>query len=134
MWLCGFVSRLSDDDGIEEIFRRLSDHIELRILQGARLRAVDWESALETFLDRMSNIGIDWWLYGSAALVMRGIGSAPGDVDLVVDDSQIVGQAMRELLVEPVTQMTGRPFWLRWRSSQLHFRDIQHLLLHDFLP
>lgn len=102
-----FVRRLSDDPGIDRIFRRFNDHIELMVLQSARLRPVDWESALQVFVDRMTETRIGWWLYGSAALAVRGLDVTPGDVDLTVEDSQVVGEAMRDLLVEPVTKMTG---------------------------
>ncbi len=102
-----FARRLSDEAGIEEIFRRFSDHVELMVLQSAGLRPVDWQSALEAFVDRIGETGTGWWLYGSAALAVRGIEVTPGDVDLAVEDSRVVGEAMRDLLVEPVTQMTG---------------------------
>lgn len=102
-----FARRLSDDAGIDDIFRRFNDHIELMVLQSARLRPVDWESALQVVVDRMGDTGIGWWLYGSAALAVRGVDVMPGDVDLAVEDSRAVGEIMRDLLVEPVTQMTG---------------------------
>jgi len=102
-----FVRRLSSDEGVNDIFRRLNDHIELMVLQSARLRPVNWESALQVFVDRMSDAGIGWWLYGSAALAMRGGAVMPGDLDLALEDSRAVGEVMRDLLVEPVSQMSG---------------------------
>jgi len=84
-----------------QIVEQLWGHpVELMVLQSARLRPVDWESALQVFVDRMSDAVIGWWLYGSAALAVRGVDVMPGDLDLAVEDSRAVGEVMRDLLVE----------------------------------
>lgn len=102
-----FTRRLSASGDIDRIFERFSEHLELMVLQSARLRPVEWEVALEAFVDRVSRTGVGWWLYGSAALAVRGLEVVPGDLDLAVEDPWMVGQALEDLLVEPVTRMTG---------------------------
>jgi hypothetical protein len=54
-------------------------------------------------VDRTADSGLRWWLYGSAALAVRGIDIEPGDLDLAVDDPWLVGALLDDLLVEPVT-------------------------------
>lgn len=62
---------------------------------------------LETFIDRVSGTGVGSWLYGSRALAMRGLDVVPGDLDFAVDDGWVVGEALTDLLVEPLTGMEG---------------------------
>jgi hypothetical protein len=48
-----------------------------------------------------------WFLYGSGALAVRGIDVQPGDLDFCVNDAHFAGRIFEDLLVEPVTTMTG---------------------------
>lgn len=102
-----FTRRLSASPDVTRIFERFSRHLETMILQSARRLPAEWDTALETFIDRVSATGTGWWLYGSGALAVRGMDVVPGDLDLAVDDPWVVGEALGDLLVEPVTRMTG---------------------------
>ena len=51
--------------------------------------------------------GIDWWLYGSAALAIRGLDVDPGDVDFTVSDACRTGELFADMLVEPVQHADG---------------------------
>ena len=97
--------RLSNADHVERIFENFRSHLDEMIAQSARLRPVAWADALAEFVDRMQDSGVQWWLYGSAALAVRGIDIEPGDLDLAVDDPWLVGALLDDLLVEPVTRM-----------------------------
>jgi len=68
---------------------------------------VPWEDALLAFVRRVEGAGIDWWLYGSAALAVRGQDVRPGDIDLHVDDAFALGRLLDDWLVTPVERMTG---------------------------
>ncbi len=72
--------------------------------QSAGLDPVPWEQALETVCRRLDGAEVDWWLVGSGALAVRGIGVLPKDLDLVVagDDARRVGDLLLDGLVEPV--------------------------------
>lgn len=100
-----FSRRLSNADHVGRIFENFSSHIEEMIQQSARRRPVAWEAALVEFMDRTERSGVRWWLYGSAALAVRGLDIQPGDLDLAVDDPWLVGALLDDLLVEPVTRL-----------------------------
>lgn len=102
-----FVRRLDATTDIEEIFDRFLQHIEVMLRQSARLEPIDWEGGLCEFVDRAHGSGLEWWLYGSAALAVRGMAVDPGDLDLHVNDAYLAGKLMADLLVEPVTRMHG---------------------------
>lgn len=101
-----FSRRLSASPDVTRIFERFSRHLETMILQSAPRVPIEWDTALETFIDRISHTGIGWWLYGSGALAVRGLDVVPGDLDLAVDDPWVVAEALGDLLIEPVTRMT----------------------------
>jgi hypothetical protein len=82
-------------------------HLQPMLLQSARRCPVPWSRALEVFLERVEGSGLHWFLYGSGALAVRGIDVGPGDLDFWVDDARLAGTLFEDLLVEPVTAMTG---------------------------
>jgi len=102
-----FTRNLSNSGDIATIHRYFASHLEEMLLQSARLHPVHWEKTLELFLHRVDGTGLQWFLYGSAALAVRGIDINPGDLDFWVDDAQLAGRIFCDLLVEPVTAMTG---------------------------
>ena len=77
------------------------------LLQSARSRPVPWEQTLDLFLRRVKGTPLRWFLYGSGALAIRGIDVQPGDLDFCVNDAHLAGRIFEDLLVEPVTTMTG---------------------------
>jgi len=77
------------------------------VRQCARLEPAPWEDALLEALRRLRGAGFAWWLYGSAALAVRGIAVEPGDVDLHVDDAFAAGRLFDDLLVTPVERLDG---------------------------
>jgi hypothetical protein len=91
---------------------RFAAALEPMVLQSARLAPVPWEDALLEALGRLDGSGVRWWLYGSAALAVRGLAVAPGDVDLHVSDAHRAGRLFDDLLVTPVERLDG---WVaRW--------------------
>jgi hypothetical protein len=98
-------------------YERFAASIEPMVLQSARLVRVPWEDALLEFLRRVEGSELRWWLYGSAALAVRGLDVEPGDVDVSVDDAALAGRIFDDLLVTPVLELqdwaakyTGRAF------------------------
>jgi hypothetical protein len=102
-----FVRRLDAAADVEEIFDRFSRHIEVIVRQSARLERIDWERGLCEVADRGYGSGLRWWLYGSGALAVRGVDVEPGDLDFHVSDAYLAGRLLADLLVEPVTRMSG---------------------------
>lgn len=102
-----FTRNLSNRGDVAAIHERFKQNLEEMLLQSARLRPVRWEETLELFLRRVSGTPLRWFLYGSAALAVRGIDVPPGDLDFWVSDAQLAGKLFEDLLVEPVTTMTG---------------------------
>lgn len=91
----------------EAMFRRFSAAIGPMVEQSAGRAHVPWERVLETFLDRAAGSGLDWWVYGSTALALRGLDVHPGDVDVNVDDAHLAGRLFDDLLVTPVLELEG---------------------------
>jgi hypothetical protein len=74
----------------------------------AMVRGSDgWERGLLEFFSRVQGTGLRWWLYGSAALAVRGLPVQPGDVDLNVDDPRLAGELLDDLMVTPVERLEG---------------------------
>ena len=88
---------------MDRIFANFERHIGGIVLQNARRRPVPWEEALLTFCSAVEGEHIGWWLTGSAALAVRGLPIAPGDLDLMVDleSAPRVEELMLDYLVEP---------------------------------
>lgn len=113
-----YVRKLSANGDLTRIHENFRRHVKEMVLQSARLAPVPWDIALEEFLARVSGTGLDWWLYGSAALAVRGIEIVPGDVDFAVDDAHHTGRIFHDLLVEPVT---GPLDWVaKWIGRAFH--------------
>jgi hypothetical protein len=102
-----FVRRLSATGDVLRTHANFARHLQEMLLQSARRRPVPWWQALEVFLERVEGSQLRWFLYGSGALAVRGIDVGPGDLDFCVDDAQLAGTLFEDLLVEPVTAMTG---------------------------
>ena len=90
--------------------------------QSAGLDPVPWEAALDETCRRLQGAGVDWWLTGSAALAVRGLPVAPGDIDLVVSDADArrVGDLLLDGLVEPVAPADWFCRW--WGRAMLGAR------------
>jgi hypothetical protein len=92
---------------ITRYYERFAASIEQMVLQSARAVAVPWEEALVETLERFAGTELRWWLYGSAALAVRGVDITPGDIDLNVSDAEIAGHIFDDLLVTPVEDLEG---------------------------
>jgi len=105
-WARAFPAASPHLDRAYENFARCAEEY---ILQRAGARPVPWQRALETFLRLVEGRPIAWWLVGSAALSVRGLDVAPGDLDLVVDDASArpLGDALLDYLIEPVVPVHG---------------------------
>lgn len=104
-----FERWVDDTPALDVIFDRFERHLPLMLLQSSRRVEPDWRSGLHAFAERMAGSGVFWWLYGSAALAVRGIQVVPGDIDVAVDDAERTAEAMEGLLVLPLTYM---PRWV----------------------
>jgi hypothetical protein len=98
-----YVRKLSANGDLTRIHENFRRHLKEMVRQSAGLAPVPWDIALAEFLGRVSGTGLDWWLYGSAALAVRGVEIVPGDLDVAVDDAHHTGRILHDLLVEPVT-------------------------------
>jgi hypothetical protein len=92
---------------IRRRYEHFAASIEAMILQRAGLAPVPWEDALAEFLHRVEGSELQWWLYGSAALAVRGIAIEPRDLDLNVSDAPQAGHLLDDLLITPVERTTG---------------------------
>jgi hypothetical protein len=110
-----FTRNLSDHGDVAAIHRRFARHLEELLLQSARRRPVPWPDALTLFLDRVEGSRLNWFLYGSGALAVRGLDVDPGDLDFWVDDAELAGEIFEDLLIEPVTEMRG---WIADRGGR----------------
>jgi hypothetical protein len=61
-------------------------------------------AALEEAISRLETRDLSWWLYGRAALAVRGIEVEPGDIDLNVSDPETTARVFDDLLVTPAVQ------------------------------
>jgi hypothetical protein len=87
-----FATRwFADSPGVPVHCERFAASIGEMVLQSAGLVAVPWEGALLEFLRRVEGSALRWWLYGSAALAVRGIEVLPGDIDINVSDAYLAG-------------------------------------------
>lgn len=92
---------------VDRYFEHFAASIETMILQSARLVPVPWEDALLEFVRRVRGTALRWWLYGSAALAVRGLAIEPGDIDINVSDTWLAGRLFDDVLVAPVSEMRG---------------------------
>lgn len=92
---------------VPRYYERFAASIEAMVMQSARLVPVPWERALVEFLRRVEGTGLQWWLYGSGALAVRGLGIDPGDIDVNVSDGAAAARIFDDLLVTPVERMNG---------------------------
>ena len=100
-----------DSARIPDIFARFSSRLDEMVRHQTGESAPQWEAALRVVCERLGG-RVDWWLSGSAALAVRGIDVVPRDLDLVVGDAHLAGEAFADILVEPVREMPG---WIaRW--------------------
>jgi hypothetical protein len=101
-----FATRWFPPDA-RRLYERFAASSGPMVRQCARLERAPWEDALEEALRRLENAGFAWWLYGSAALAVRGIPVAPADIDLHVGDPFAAGRLFDDVLVTPVERLDG---------------------------
>jgi hypothetical protein len=101
----------SDTPNLDRIYLNFERYAQEMVLQTARIHLVEWDKSLSAFLQAIEGSSIDWWLTGSTALALRGLDIAPGDLDLVVDDTSAskLGELLLDYLVEP---MQPSPGWI----------------------
>jgi len=106
---------------VPRYYERFARSIERMVLQSARLVQIPWQDALLEFLRRVDGSGLHWWLYGSAALAIRGIDVEPGDIDISVSDAELLGTIFDDLLVTPVEHLEG---WVAERIGRAYHEAI----------
>lgn len=117
-----FATRWFPDSArVPGYYERFAASIDQMVLQSARLVPVPWEEALLEFLRRAESSTLSWWLYGSAALAVRGIEIIPGDIDVNVDDAYLAGELFDDLLVTPVEELDQ---WVAKRIGRAFFGAI----------
>jgi hypothetical protein len=91
---------------LDRCWENFSECAAAMLRQAARLDPVPWREALCEVCERTADIGLDWWLTGSAALAVRGAPIEPGDLDLVCTAKEAVrlGEIFADALIEPVTE------------------------------
>lgn len=94
---------------LERAYENFARHVEELLLQHAGEQTVPWVASLEALLRAIDGQGLDWYLVGSAALAVRGLDVAPGDVDLVVDPAGAyrLADLLLDALMEPVRPTSG---------------------------
>ncbi len=103
----------TDSGRMPDIFANLSSQLDEMVRHQTGESAPLWDVALRVVCERLEG-RVDWWLSGSAALAVRGIDVVRRDLDLVVGDPHLAGEAFADILVEPVREMSG---WIaRWHG------------------
>lgn len=99
----------ADSPHLDHYFANFERSIETLIRQKAGEIPVAWEEALLYTLEKLEGQNIDWWMCGSAALAVRGIDNAPGDIDLITNngDALKVGVLLHDTMIQPVQDSTG---------------------------
>jgi Aminoglycoside-2''-adenylyltransferase len=79
------------------------------IRQTTREEPAPWEEALRLFHPRVKDLGVNWWLGGSAALALRGAHVSPRDIDVITDatGALAIDGALHDALIEPLTASDG---------------------------
>ena len=104
----------SDTPDLDRIFGHFERSAEEMVRQAAGQVPVRWDRTLERFLEILDSHTVDWCLVGSAALAVRGLDIAPGDVDLVTsaEDAERLEELLRDHRIEPLQRSEG---WI-WQS------------------
>lgn len=70
---------------------------------------VPWEKGLENVCSIMNGSGIEWWLTGSCAACIRGIGLNPHDIDIMIksENPDETIELFSDYLIEPVIETNG---------------------------
>lgn len=78
-------------------------------LQMGHLKEVKWEKALLSFINKVKDYDIEWWLTGSCALAVRGISTMPHDVDIMLNSKDIdkIKNIFSDFIVEPIISSKG---------------------------
>jgi hypothetical protein len=78
-------------------------------LQMGYFKKVEWEKALLSFINKVKDYDIDWWLTGSCALCIRGISVMPHDVDIMLNSKDIdkIKSIFSDFIVEPIVSSKG---------------------------
>jgi hypothetical protein len=94
---------------LERAYEGFARHVEDLLRQHAGEQIAPWDAALEALLREIDGKGLDCYLVGSAALAVRGLDLAPGDVDLVLGaaDAYRLGDILADSLMEPVRPSPG---------------------------
>src|SRR6056297_885270 len=79
------------------------------VLQAGKFKKIMWDEALLSFIKRIEEYDIDWWLTGSCALKIRGIDIYPHNVDIMLNSEDI--EKINELFVDniiwPISDTNG---------------------------
>ena len=99
----------ADSPGLGPIYANFARHAEDLLAQKAGVRPVPWAGALERLLGRLAGQSLTWYLVGSAALAVRGLDVAPGDIDIVADGAAArqLGELLWDDLIEPFVPVQG---------------------------
>lgn len=94
---------------IEKIKTNYRKYAEEMFLQMGYFEEVQWEKALQSFIDKIKDYDIDWWLTGSCALCVRGISVMPHDVDIMLNSKEIdkIEDIFSDYIVEPIISSKG---------------------------
>lgn len=96
-------------DNIEKIKVNFKNCAEEMFMQMGYFKEVQWEKSLLSFIDKIKDYDIDWWLTGSCALCLRGIAVKPHDVDIMLNSKDIdkIKSIFVDEIVEPITSYKG---------------------------
>jgi len=103
-----------DAPGLHESYVRFKRTLGDLLAQATGRQVTPWEDALDAAAMRLRPSRADWFLAGSSALAVRGIEVVPRALDLVVADASRAAEALRDVLVEPVTENRPGTWISRW--------------------
>ena len=84
--------------------------------QSHGVRPVDWEAGLAWIAAILDGLGADWFVIGSAAIAVRGLDVAPGNVDVAMDEASAdrLMPLVADGVLKPIVPTDGWPVATRY--------------------
>ena len=79
------------------------------VLQAGKFKQIKWRKALISFIEKIKDCDIEWWLTGSCALKIRGVDIKPNDVDIMLNSKDIdkINELFLDNIIWPIADTNG---------------------------
>lgn len=88
-WQVGnsFIKPYDNVEGFEYCAENFAKYGETAVYQLLKILPAPWEKALDFLIPEMKALGVDWFVHGSAAMALWGIGVAPRDLNVIIPNA-----------------------------------------------